>query len=483
MYFQPGSRDEECYAVPGLTVLSSGIPQLPHIPARNSESVFYGADKGLYCEPPIYFYVQAIFYAFLPDCYGTARFVSLTAGLLAAFLLVQINRESGGSNAAGIIAAGMFLFSRWFYFPAMMARPDFLCTCWGLAAVVCFLRWRNSSARKWLMATGVFLGLGCLTHAFALVYAIQLAVWAFIVSRGWRRCMYPGLLTLTTLAVGLLWLPLIWLHPEEFWIQFSNQYLTAHKDGFLHRLLYPGDLFWYHWLEPRGMLDHIGPIQSLLVIVPLIFWTIRSNWIGCPMRPICWLAISFIYLTTILVGPDHRVVGYWTFPAGLMFVGTGRFLDGLYGKLTKNLTAPRSRKFCEAIFTMLCVGVMIPGSGVKVLAIYWENRNRPEFNAPAFGRQLAETFPKGATIAVGCEFTLDFIVAGRKTLLAETLPFFFRLDQHACDYIVVSRHIIATDFAKQFPIELVRTAGLEDNIYACYAEVYAIRPRNTSREP
>ena len=47
MYHQPGGYDEDFYAVPGLTILQSGIPRLPHVPARNPESVFYHGDTAL----------------------------------------------------------------------------------------------------------------------------------------------------------------------------------------------------------------------------------------------------------------------------------------------------------------------------------------------------------------------------------------------------------------------------------------------------
>ena len=73
MYRQPGGQDEDYYAVPGLMCLRTGIPSLPHVPALNQESVFFRADKAIFAEPPLYFYLQAVFYAVLPDVYGTAR--------------------------------------------------------------------------------------------------------------------------------------------------------------------------------------------------------------------------------------------------------------------------------------------------------------------------------------------------------------------------------------------------------------------------
>src|SRR5688572_5310104 len=79
MYHQPGGYDEDFYSVPGLTILDSGLPRLPHVPARNPESVFLHADQVLYSEPPLYFYLQAMLYSLLPDVYGTARLTSAIA--------------------------------------------------------------------------------------------------------------------------------------------------------------------------------------------------------------------------------------------------------------------------------------------------------------------------------------------------------------------------------------------------------------------
>jgi hypothetical protein len=475
MYLQPGSADEWCYAVPGLAILSTGIPQLPHVPARNPESVYYWADQALYSEPPIYFYVQALFYSMLPVCYGTARLVSMLAGIMAAILLFHINRHSGGSRLAGLLAAGMFLFSRWFYFPAMSARPDFLCVAFGLAAVYCLLRWRESTKVKWLISTGILIGLGGLTHAFAVVYAVQLAVWSMLISKGSWRLYSPAVLTLTTLAVMAIWLPLIAMYPNIFWTQFSNQYITAHQESPLFRIFHPQSLFWYHWFGPAGMLDHIGPIQSSLVFIPLIYWTVRSSWQNDPLRPICWLVISSIFVTTILVGPGHRVIGYWSFAAGLMFIGTARLFELIYRRLAENFTNPRGQGLLKPAFLLACIAIMLPGSGLKAGFVYLANLGRIEFNAPAFGRRLAESFPSDTTIAVGYEFTLDFIVAGRKTYITETAPFYFPLEEFPCDYLVVSRDGLAAGFPEFLPTAFLRSEGIKDNRFACYAEVYSIR--------
>ena len=67
MWCQPGGQDEECYAVPGLTILTSGRPQMPQLPVRDTRSVFYRSDDAVYLEPPFFFYFQSLFYAVLPD--------------------------------------------------------------------------------------------------------------------------------------------------------------------------------------------------------------------------------------------------------------------------------------------------------------------------------------------------------------------------------------------------------------------------------
>ncbi|OYW19514.1 MAG: hypothetical protein B7Z55_08685, partial [Planctomycetales bacterium 12-60-4] len=232
IYLQPGGQDEDYYAVPGIAVLQSGIPRIPTLPARNPESVFYKADIALFAEPPLYFYWQSLFYWILPEVYGTGRLASVAAGLVALVALFWIGREISGRNDVGLIAAALCSMSRWFYFGATTARPDQLSGTFGLLAVVAVLYARRTRKLRWLVAGGLCIGCGGLTHFLAITYAVPLGLWAALDQRTWsRRGLGFAVITLPAIAVACCWLPMIAAFPEPFQRQFHNQFVAGSGDS------------------------------------------------------------------------------------------------------------------------------------------------------------------------------------------------------------------------------------------------------------
>src|SRR5688572_11190334 len=110
----------------------------------------------------------------------------------------------------------LFMLSRWFYFPAISARPDILCSAFGVMAILATLSWIQTRKRRWLIASGIAIGLGGLTHPFALAYAVQMAAWVFLSGRGRERVIAPLMLAAVSLLTASLWLVLIVQAPEIF---------------------------------------------------------------------------------------------------------------------------------------------------------------------------------------------------------------------------------------------------------------------------
>lgn len=461
IFRQPGGQDEDCYAVPGITVLRTGYPQLPHVPARNLESVYYRADEMLYCEPPLYFYYQAAFYAVLPDIYGTARLASVVAGLLMVGAIYWISQLTGVRQTGALAAAGMLSLSRWFYFPATCARPDILCALFGVAAILAFLYWRKNEELRWLVVAGVFLGLGGLTHPFAIVYAIQLAVWALTTSPGWKRIGHPALLALIALAVFSLWIPLILKYPETFRNQFRNQFGVDSGGSVLRRLLLPGPSLLYH---AQTMWAHIGGLQFSLVAGGLLVSTVMS-WRGrrSGLWTICCLVWSSIYLMSVSVGTHHIVSGYWVYPAALAFIPLGYG----FGQAWDSGSSSRRRVLVAAAILLF-----VPGSGIRAWMVYLKNWNDIHYDEPRFAKQLIESLPPEDVVIVDTQLALDFVVAERKVLLAQVLPQYFRVDQYAYDRLIVSRFGEDNQIAQLLEGRLERTEGIPNDIFACLARVY-----------
>lgn len=393
------------------------------------------------------------------------------AGLLSGLLVYVLQRKAGGSDWAAFWGASLFLFSRWFYFPAMSARPDLLCTFFGLLAIACMLRWTASHQMRWLLMASMAIGAGGMTHPFALVYAIQMAAWAMWKSKGIGRLIHPGILAAGALLVTALWLPLIAMHPEVFSVQFKNQFLGGGDEGLLMRCLWPWKSLWYHSFYEYGMFYHLGAWQFGVPIVMTVGCLFIPKLRQSPIFAIAILGLSSLYLMSVLVGPHHPVNGYWSYSAALMFVCVGNIMQFLMDKLA-GLRSERSINAMRLGVTALALGTLLPGAGLTTLKVHLQHWNDENYNAPSFARELMSNLPRDAVVAVDTQFLFDFLVDDRQVLLAQTLPVYFQLDQSHFDYLVVSRSGKLTNIAESLPVEFISKHGNEEDKFACYAEIY-----------
>ncbi|MCA9053084.1 MAG: glycosyltransferase family 39 protein [Planctomycetaceae bacterium] len=497
MYRQPGGQDEDQYAIPGLTILEGGIPRLPHVPARNQESVFFHADEALFSQPPLYFYYQALFYSALPPVYGTARIASAIAGVMSIWLVYRLTFKASGSTAAALWAAGLLSVSRWYYFSATFARPDILCAAFGFASILGVLEWSRTGGTRRLVLSGLCLGLGGLTHPFAIVSAVQVGVWVFVASRGWRKFANFGLVLCTALLVFCAWLPLILKYPDVFETQIRNQFGGAATESILTRLFLPASSLSYH---ARVMWQHAGAQQFLLALGGLVGVTwlaVRSRDQGA--RTICWLGWSSILLMSIAVGTHHQVIGYWVYPAGFMFAALGMGLEAAIGWLAGPATVPpgpsghdashsdgdshiaeptsvsnRSMRpaLARTAVGLAAIALLAPGSGVRALVAHLQHWRDVNYDAPRFARVLISQLPADSVYAVDTQFALDFLAAGRRTLMANDLPQYMLIHEFDYDWLIASRHALDTGLPTRLNVQLHSQSGIAADRFACYAEVY-----------
>jgi 4-amino-4-deoxy-L-arabinose transferase-like glycosyltransferase len=462
---QPGGEDEECYAVPGLTILRTGLPQLPHVPARNMDSVYYGADRILFAEPPLTFYLQAVLYAFLPHVYGTARLLSLLAGVGVLWMVWRLTVRSTGSIGAAVMASGLFSLSRWFYFPAIRARPDILTIYFGLLAIWWTSCWLESRRQRYLVGTGIAIGLGGLCHFIAIVYAVQIAAWLAWTSTGWKRLLHPALVAGVSLAIFAAWLPLILMEPEVFRIQFGNQIFREQELSVVGRLIFPGASLRYHFWRA---IVAIGLWQFLIGMGSLVICTLRQvRRSDNPLGTVCLLSWTAMFLLSCLVGPGQTKASYWAYPAAFMFICLGELLRQV-------LQGWKKATWQHGIAMLVVFAVflsMLPGLGLRTTLVHlrhWFDRN---YSEPAFARALLERLPADKTYVVDVQYVLDFVAAGRRTLLAPTLPAYLRLEDFDFDTLVSGRYNLAMGLPAQLCAETLDVFGIKEDPFACYAEI------------
>lgn len=435
---EPGWQDEDCYTVPGLAILKTGIPQLPQVPSRVPGSPFYKSDVVLLLEPPLYFYLQAAFYAVLPDEIWAARLVSLFSGAISLVLLGELALRCRATLSAASWTVGLFLLSRWFYFTAMRSRPDMLCTMFGLCAILATERWMRDRRLRWLVSAGVALGLGGLTHSFAIVYAVQLAAWVFLSQRGRVRWQAPLILAAVSAAVASMWIILIVQEPEAFRSQMGYQMGHGRGGSLLGRIVWPIEVIrfhaWFLWSHIENWQLYVGGCGAFACV----YFGRRDQ---SPLLTVVgWLAITGALMLCILVGTDHPVFGYFTYPSALAFVGIGWMVDR--GLRAIAGLGPMWRVISAAMAIAVLCSFLV-GSRLRMTAVYLKHWNDIEFNAPRFADAMLERLPPDATYMVDQEFLLDFVAAGRKTLAAgpyvwgalpRDIHYDYRIQSRSSDY-------------------------------------------------
>ncbi|MCA9014439.1 MAG: glycosyltransferase family 39 protein [Planctomycetaceae bacterium] len=465
---EAGGQDEEWFAIPGWTIWQEGFPRVPYAPQRQTASAFYKADQGLFALPPLFYYLSAPLYAVLPPTYSTTRLVSVAAGAGLLILIYLLARRVFQDPLTGLIGAGLFSLSRPFYFPATISRPDMLCGMWGLAALWMMWRWYDQEKRpRDLALTGILLGLGMLTHPFALVYCIQIGLWSVLAQGTWKERLIRGLLlTGCALAVFALWLPLILTYPEAFRIQFFTNVLNRSGPGLISRLLFP----WPYFSTQFQLLqEHAGNIQLVLMVLGL-FW---GTWLAArsgDRRNRIFLALvwSSIYLLIACQGA-HPTKGYWCYPGALLFLCLGWGLSHLVRNLWAHNVAGR---IVGVAGLALFVLAMLPGSGIRAGLAHLKNWSNANYNAPQFVSQVLNDFPPDARYTVDRAYVFNFAAAGRPTLLGDLRAFSFDARPFPYDYLIVSHDAKDREIGKTLNGRLIQTYGDPNDPFSCYIEVY-----------
>jgi 4-amino-4-deoxy-L-arabinose transferase-like glycosyltransferase len=434
------------------------------VPERDRACIFYKADEALFALPPAYFYWQALFFLALPPGYGTARLASAVIGLAAVWLTYELGRGILKDERAAVCGAVLFSLSRVFYFPATTARPDMFCGAVGLAALVCVCQWAARRKARWLIAAGGLLGLGALSHPFAIVYGLQAALWVLWLSRPWTRAILnAGWLTCAALTVFALWLPLILAHPDAFAVQFTTNVWSRSGPGLLARLAFPWPAARHH---AQLLLEHAGPWQSGMMVAGLA--AVTRAWLRHGDRragALAALSLSSVYLLVACQG-THPAKGYWCYPGALLFLCAGWLVASLW-----QWTARRSHRLAAGV-VFAALALMLPGCGVRTTIAHLRHWNDVNYDSPRFIRGVLAGRPRDMRLIVDPAYVFDVWLAGYDVVLGEALPIYFRIDEQPWDGLIVSPYGLVNGLPQRLGGRRVGAYGDRNDPFACYAEVY-----------
>lgn len=507
-----GQMDEQWFAVPGYTVWTEGIPRIPYCPTRIRENFFENADVCLFALPPALHYVQAPFFGLFPAGYPTARLPSFLGGIIGLIVLGNLTRRAY-PYAIWTIGLLLFAISRPVMFTAITARPDLLCCVCGWAAILCIWRFAerqpshedssataadSSKAWEWeFWVAGALCGLGLLFHPFALVACLQCGVWT-IAMRGspWRRLRRGIVLTLATLLVLCLWLPLILRFPYEFESQFTSNVLSRSGPGILQRLAWPWPYLLHH---ARYQWEFNQPFQFGFLTAGCVlgagfgitrFGTgianastqhcvtgMQSSVTGMPRsgasqasRWTLLLVGSGIYLTAALAG-IHPTKGYWLYPIGLMYPlavsGWMTFAQQLLRSV--RIDAP---KRTAIVATVVMIAVMMPGAGITTWLAYVRDGGSSRTNASRFIRGVLDSLPSDRTYLVDVNYVFDVWLTGRTTLLCQPRRRFWGDRYPSFDFMLIDREGTDAQAPEDYNARLLREEGTSSTAADCRVLIY-----------
>jgi hypothetical protein len=227
------------------------------------------------------------------------------------------------------------------------------------------------------------------------------------------RWQAPLILAAVSAAVASTWIILIVQDLDAFRFQMGYQ-LGHHRGGsLLHRIIRPFDVLrfhaWFLWSHIENWQLSLGGCGALACV----YFGRRNQ---TPLLTVVgWLAITGALMLCVLVGADHPVFGYFTYPSALAFIGLGWMVDRGLRSLAGLGRMGRATAAAMAV-AVLCSFLL--GSRLRMTAVYLKHWNDLEFNAPRFADAMLERLPADATYLVDQEFLLDFVAAGRKTLAA-----------------------------------------------------------------
>jgi len=469
-YRTEAGLDEDWYGVPGITILRTGLPQIPYIPSRDPGSACFKADVILDALPPLAFYLQALVHLMLGPGIGPARMTSVLAGLCAAYLVHDLTSLWFGDRRAALMAVAFYLIARACYFPATTARPDMVAVTFGLLAIAAAVRYRRAPQSFFVVVGGAAAGLSLLSHPFGIVPATQVVLVLLAAPVDLRtRLSHVFLYALFAVLVFSLWLPLILLHPDIFREQFGSNVFHRAGPGLGATLLAPWSVLDYQLRQIWGYLE---PIQAVLYGLALAGGTL-AGWLTPGSRDYVFhLWASWLLL--ILFEGKHPTLGYYAYPAATTSIALA-ILATRAGVVLERAVARRFLLFRGAmpwlVFGSLLLA-FLPGAGLRTVLANFYHRNDPAYDSHALARTVLRDISPQALTAVDGAFVLDFYLADRPVLEATIHRLSYDFRTMPFEYVVFARDGIRRFLPLMSELVLVRTYGDRSDTFAPYAELY-----------
>ncbi|HEY63562.1 MAG TPA: phospholipid carrier-dependent glycosyltransferase [Caldilineae bacterium] len=284
-------------------------------------------------------------------------FAPITAGLLVAIYRLGARAFDGWISA---LAAALLLFEPYYLAHARVIVPDALASSFVLLAMLAMLIYlRSRGGERYLLVSGLCLGLAVMSKLPTIVAGPLLALWLVVyeITAPWaERRGISGLLRALLLLAGTalltawaLW-PALWITPgptlARWWADLTGRELGSRLSFFMgERTFDPGPLFY-----PVVLLFRSSPLTLLGALVALGIGVAREGRRAGHGRPLIVL-MSFTITLMLVLSLDATKIDRYLLPAlpPLAFVAAWGWIAGL------DLLAARGKRWGRWGFPSLVV--------------------------------------------------------------------------------------------------------------------------------
>lgn len=318
-------------------------------------------------QPPLGFYIGALFLRFFGSSYSVAVTVPTLFGAGCIFLLYEIGRVLYGKQT-GLFAAAIFASTPWHIVLSRSFLIDVQCLFFSLLYLLVGIYATKKNSAKLLLLSGVLFGVAFLTKAFAVFMLVPLAIFYFYAGpRNLRRTFMGVMFFVPALIFTYLWYEII--STRGFYAAFTHDDFHFFITGAA-----PSYFFVVNYL-----LGALGIFFLAASAVSLLISFVRRKTLGKLFASdmICLATVAvvagvnmFLVIGKNLICPYNNPIKYEYQFLPLFCLLAASLLNKLYSLDLANLRGKRSKLvFLVTLFGLVLLGASMI-QNVHVLNAY-----------------------------------------------------------------------------------------------------------------